>query len=110
VADEDEDWTGPITEATPPLDERLETLEAGKPPEPVVPADVPIEERVARLERIAEYLHQAREDGAGLTASVDTLVTATLSLTRRLTAIENQQRNQNDYERHRDEETERNRG
>jgi len=110
VADEDEDWTGPITEATPPLDERLETLEAGEPPEPVVPADVPIEERVARLERIAEYLHEAREDGIGLTASVDLLAVATQSLTERLTAIEDQQRAQNDYERHRDEETERNRG
>ena len=110
MADEDEDWTGPITEATPPLDERLITLEAGEPAEEVIPADVPIEERVARLERIAEYLHKGREDGAGLTASVDLLSKATQSLTERLTAIEDQQRTQNDYERHRDEETERNRG
>ena len=103
MADEDEDWTGPVTEASPPLADRVETLEAGLPPEDVVPADVPIEERVARLERIAEYLHDARQEAAGLTSSVDLLVEATLSLTKRLTAIERQQRAQNKYERNRDE-------
>jgi len=102
MADEDEDWTGPITEASPPLADRVETLEAGEPPEPVIPADAPIEERVARLERIAEYLHDARRESAGLTHSVDLLAEATQSLTRRLTAIEDQQRSQNDYERSRD--------
>ncbi len=107
MADEDEVWTGPVVEASPPLADRVETLEAGEEPEPVIPADTPIEERVARLERIAAYLHDARQEAAGLSTSVDVLSQATLSLTMRLTAIERQQKRQNDYIRGRDEEMDR---
>lgn len=110
MADEDEEWTGPVAEAHPPLAERVETLEAGEPPEPVTLADTSIEERVARLERIAAYLHDGREGAVGLANSVDMLSQATVSLTARLTTIEDQQKRQNDYIRGRDEESDRRRG
>jgi len=91
VADKDEEWTGPVTEASQPLGERLETLEAGGTPDNVTEAFPPIEERVARLERIAEYLHDARNEAATLASSVDTLAEATKALTELLIAIEAQQ-------------------
>ena len=110
MADKDEDWNGPVTEASKPLDERVETLEDGLTLEEVTPADSPIEERIARLERIAEYLHDGRLESTGLAESVDMLVEATQSLTKRLTAIEDRQKLQNEYEHNRDEEAERRRG
>lgn len=110
MGDEDEDWTGPVIESTPTVGDRLDTLEAGDPAAPLIVAAVSIEERVARLERIADYLHDAREEAAGLTTSVDALSKRTQSLTRRLTAIEDQQREQNVYQHGRDEEADRRRG
>ena len=91
MADKDEEWIGPITEASKPLGERLETLEAGEPPEDVTEAVPPIEERVARLERIAEYLHDARKEAVSLASSVDTLAEAARTLAALLIAIEGQQ-------------------
>ena len=91
MADQDEEWTGPVEEASKPLGERLETIEAGGVSEAVTEAVPPIEERVARLERIAEYLHEAREEATVLASSVDTLAEATRVLTGLLTAIDAQQ-------------------
>ena len=93
VADKDEDWDGPVEEASVPIAERMETLEAGGTPEEIVTEAVPpIEERVARLERIAEYLHEARKEAATLAGSVDTLAEATRALTNLLVTIESQQK------------------
>jgi len=93
VADKDEEWDGPVEEASVPIAERMETLEAGGTPEEIVTEAVPpIEERVARLERIAEYLHEARQEAALLANSVDTLAEATKALTNLLVTIESQQK------------------
>jgi len=92
VADKDEEWDGPIIESSKPLGQRLETLEAGGVSEEVVEAVPPIEERVARLERIAEYLHEARKKAVDLSTSVDTLAAATKALTGPLAALEAQQK------------------
>lgn len=89
-ADANEEWTGPVTEGTPLLDERIVTLE-NEHSGPVSPADAPIEVRVARLERIAEYLHDARREASTLANSVDVLAQATATLTTLLTAVEDQQ-------------------
>lgn len=92
MADKDEQWDGPVDEASTPMAERLETLEAGNAPEEVTESFPPIEERVARLERIAEYLHDARREAASLANSVDTLANATKALTALLAAVEAQQK------------------
>ena len=93
MADKDEEWNGPVEEASTPMGERLETLEAGGTPDEEVQDSIPpIEERVARLERIAEYLHDARKEAAVLATSVDTLAEATKALTGLLIAIEAQQK------------------
>ena len=92
MADEDEEWDGPVVEASQPLGERLETLEAGGIPEDVTEAVPPIEERVARLERIAEYLYSARKKASSLTSSVQTLADATKSLVDMLALVEAQQK------------------
>jgi len=91
VADKDEEWDGPVVESSKPLGQRLETLEAGGSSEEVIEAVPPIEERVARLERIAEYLHDARKEAVALASSVDTLAEATRALRAMLIAVEAQQ-------------------
>lgn len=91
MADKDEEWIGQIVEGNPLLSDRIETLEAGEPAEEVLLPTPPIEERVARLERIAEYLHDARQEAAALATSVETLAEATKALTDLLIAIEEQQ-------------------
>ncbi len=93
MADENEDWDGPVDEASVPMSERLGTLEAGGvPEEDVTESFPPIEDRVARLERIAEYLHDARKEAAALANSVDTLTDAAQSITALLVAITAQQK------------------
>ena len=91
MADKDEEWDGPVVESSKPLGQRLETLEAGGSSEEVIEAVPPIEERVARLERIAEYLHDARKEAVALASSVDTLAEATRALRAMLIAVEAQQ-------------------
>lgn len=64
MGDEDEDWNGPIRESSPPVEERVEALEEGRTAPEVIAAEMPVEERIARLERIAEYLHETRIEDA----------------------------------------------
>lgn len=51
-----------------------------------------VEGRLDRLERIAEYLHEARQEASTLAVSVDTLADATNALREMLAVIETQQR------------------
>lgn len=91
MVDEDEEWGAPEPPALPPLTERVETLEAGDEPTGETQPGASLEDRITRLERIAEYLHDVRREAATLGVGVDKLAEATTALTTVLVVIERQQ-------------------